>query len=62
MSRTALDIMIDDASHRIAQAERQGQIDSARRWLRRLQELVQKRNALRTPAQIRAIETQKGLV
>jgi hypothetical protein len=62
MSRTALDIMIDDASHRIAQAERQGHIDSARRWLRRLQELVQKRNALRTPAQIRAIETAKGLV
>jgi hypothetical protein len=62
MSRTALDILIDDATHRIAQAERQNRIDSARLWLRRLQELVAKRNALRTPAQIRAIETQKGLV
>jgi len=62
MSRTALDILIDDASHRIAQAERQGRIDSARLWLRRLQELVQKRNAIRTAAQIRTIETEKGLV
>ena len=30
MSRTALDILIDDATHRIAQAERQNRIDSAR--------------------------------
>jgi hypothetical protein len=62
MSRTALDILIDDATHRIAQAERQNRIDSARLWLRRLQELVAKRNAARSKTEVKALEQQRGLV
>ena len=62
MSRTALDILIDDATHRIAQAERQNRIDSARLWLGRLQELVAKRNAVRSKTEVKALEQQRGLV
>ena len=58
MSRSQLDLLIDETHLRIGAAQTQG---LKRYYLNRLTELVQQRNAQRTAEEIAALEKAKGL-
>lgn len=56
--RTELDIKVDDAYHRMVTAATD---ESRRLWGGRFTDLVNQRNAERTPEEIERIEREKGL-
>lgn len=58
MSRSQLDLLIDETHLRIQVAQTQG---LKKYYLKRLTELVQQRNAQRTAEEIAALEKAKGL-